>query len=171
MPLKSRIVLRPAVSEDLPTLQAWDKLPHVIAAGGADTDWNWPEALKRRPPWREMFIAMLDHTPIGFLQIIDPLLEETHYWGAVAPNLRAIDVWIGPPEYLNKGYGTQMMQQAIERCFEKSDVEGILIDPLVSNEAAIRFYERLGFKRLAKRFFDEDECYVYRLDRSDYLLS
>lgn len=55
--------------------------------------------------------------PIGFIQIIDPVREESHYWGDVAENLRAIDIWIGAETDLGKGYGTKMMQLALVRCF------------------------------------------------------
>jgi RimJ/RimL family protein N-acetyltransferase len=73
--------------------------------------------------------------PIGFVQIIDPAREESHYWGDCEPNLRAIDIWIGEADCLNKGYGTQMMRLAIERCFADPSVTAILIDPLASNTA------------------------------------
>ena len=103
------------------------------------------------------------------MQIIAPFLEETHYWGAdVEPNLRAIDVWIGEASDLGKGYGTEMMKLAIEKCFAPPLVEAIIIDPLASNARAHRFYERLGFKFVEARSFDEDNCFVYRLDSADW---
>ncbi|MFZ5971689.1 MAG: GNAT family N-acetyltransferase [Bacteroidota bacterium] len=160
------ISLRPATIQDLDVLRHWDEQPHNIDADPND-DWNWEVELQREPPWREQLIAELDGRPIGFLQIIDPLEEETHYWGAVEPNLRAIDIWMGEANDIGKGYGTVMMQQAIARCFQNPAVKAILIDPLVSNTKAIRFYERLGFQQIERRMFGEDDCYVYRLDRKD----
>jgi aminoglycoside 6'-N-acetyltransferase len=158
------ITLRTAELSDLAILRHWDEQPHNIDADPND-DWNWEVELQREPPWREQLIAELDGRPIGFLQIIDPLEEETHYWGAVEPNLRAIDIWMGEAKDIGKGYGTVMMQQAIARCFQNPEVKAILIDPLVSNTKAIRFYERLGFQQIERRMFGEDDCYVYRLDR------
>ena len=43
----------------------------------------------------------------------------------------------------------------------------ILIDPLASNTAAHRFYERLGFRYVERRQFGEDDCIVYRLERGE----
>ncbi len=44
-----------------------------------------------------------------------------------------------------------------------------LIDPLVTNIAAHRFYESLGFKFTERRQFDEEsDCFIYRLDRADW---
>lgn len=164
------ITLREATLEDLDTLLHWDQQQHNIDADPND-DWEWETELPRRPSWREQLIAELDGRPLGFLQIIDPLEEETQYWGAVAPNLRAIDIWIGEAEDLGKGYGTQMMELALERCFAEEKVKAILIDPLVSNERACRFYEKIGFSFLERRLFGGDDCYVYQLKREDYKAS
>jgi aminoglycoside 6'-N-acetyltransferase len=98
---------------------------------------------------------------------IDPAREETHYWGDCEENLRAIDLWIGEAGDLGKGYGTQMMRLAIERCFADPKVTAILIDPLESNVRARRFYERLGFVALGPRRFGTDDCVVYRLGSSE----
>jgi len=111
------ISLRAATTNDLELLQYWDTKQHVIDCD-PDEDWNWEIELQHTPVWREQLVAELEGRPIGFIQIIDPYLEETHYWGKVAPNKRAIDIWIGEETDLNKGYGTQMMKLAIQRCFE-----------------------------------------------------
>jgi aminoglycoside 6'-N-acetyltransferase len=163
------ITLRPAGIDDLALLRHWDEQPHVIASGVDGDEWQWEAELAKNPAWREFLIAEIDGRPVGFMQIIDPLLEESHYWGeSVAPNLRAIDIWIGEAGDLNKGYGTAMMRQAIERCFAPLEVTAIIIDPLASNRDAHRFYERLGFKFVERRQFDDDDCFVYRLERADW---
>lgn len=162
------ITLRDATIHDLALLQYWDKQPHVIEATGEDDDWNWQWELTRKVAWREQLIAELNGRPIGIIQIIDPAEEETHYWGVVAENQRAIDIWIGEATDLGQGYGTIMMQQALQRCFANTVVTAVLIDPLVSNTRAIQFYQRIGFKIIEKRFFDEDECLVMKITRSDF---
>ncbi|MDP5170496.1 MAG: acetyltransferase [Bacteroidia bacterium] len=166
---KPNILLRSATISDLPVLTWWDTQPHVIDSDDDDSDWNWEAELQRFPPWREQLIAELDGRPIGIIQIIDPAEEESHYWGEVAPNLRAIDIWIGEKEDLGKGYGTIMMTLAIEKCFADEAVTAILIDPLRSNTAAIRFYERLGFHFVENRRFEQSDCAVYQLTREQWL--
>lgn len=157
--------LRSATTDDLALLRRWGEQPHVIEAAPND-DWNWEEELQRRLDWRELLIAEEDGRPVGFLQIIDPAREETRYWGECPPGLRAIDVWIGDAADLGRGYGTRMMERAFEHCFAAPEVRAILIDPLVSNLRARRFYERLGFELVEERDFGADRCAVYRLDRS-----
>ncbi len=162
-----QITFREATIKDLELLQHWDRQPHVIACD-PDEDWEWEKELPRRFPWREQLIAELDGAPLGGLQIIDPHEEETHYWGEVELNLRAIDIWIGEAENLNKGYGSEMMRMAINRCFEDQNVTKILIDPLETNTKAHRFYERLGFRFVEKREFEGTACLVYELNREDW---
>jgi aminoglycoside 6'-N-acetyltransferase len=166
--LARRVTLRPAALADLALLRSWDEQPHVIASDPND-DWNWEVELVRSPEWREQLIAELDGRAIGFIQIIDPAREETHYWGDVPANLRAIDIWIGAEADLGKGYGTRMMELALARCFADPAVSAVLIDPLASNTRAHPFYERLGFRFLEARRFGDDDCLVYRLDRAYYL--
>lgn len=165
------ITLRTATPNDLAILEKWEKEPHVMASGIED-DWHWDTELHRNPDWREQLIAEVGENlhgrPIGVVQIIDPLLEETHYWGECEPNLRAIDIWIGEADALSKGYGTVMMRLTMERCFANPDVTAIIIDPLESNIRAQRFYERLGFRFVEKRRFDEDDCVVMRITREDF---
>ncbi len=170
MATKNDIRLRTATIEDLALVLHWDEQPHVIASD-PDDDWDWANELQKTPPWREQLVAELNGRPIGFIQIIDPLLEESHYWGDVAPNQRAIDIWIGEKEDLGKGYGTTMMQLAIERCFSQPEVTAILIDPLFSNVDAIRFYRRLGFTFVERRTFEDSDCEVYELRREDWKAS
>jgi aminoglycoside 6'-N-acetyltransferase len=118
--------LRPATPADLNLLQLWDEQPHVIAADPND-DWHWEVELDRTPDWREQLIAEIEGRPIGFIQIIDPAREDSHYWGEIAATLRAIDIWIGEETDLGKGYGTKMMQLALARCFADPAVTAVLI--------------------------------------------
>ena len=145
---------RVANIDDLGLLEHWDKQQHVIDSD-PDDDWNWANELTRFPNWREQLIAELNGIPIGCVQIIDPAAEDSHYWGSVPENLRAIDIWIGEKSNLGKGYGTKMMKLAIERCFKNNKVTAILIDPLESNINAIRFYKKIGFQFIEKKNLDK----------------
>lgn len=167
MPDDPDIRFRHAHPDDVELLRHWDEQPHVVASD-PDSDWQWETELQRRPDWREQLIAELQGRPIGFVQIMDPAGDPDQYWGEVEENVRAIDIWIGPADDLGRGYGTRMMTLAIERCFEPPEVTAILIDPLASNTRAHRFYQRLGFVPIERRMFDEDDCLVHRLERTDW---
>jgi len=158
------IRLRTATINDLELLKYWDTKQHVIDCD-PDDDWDWETELNRDPEWRQQYVVELHNRPIGFIQIIDPYLEETKYWGNVSPNKRAVDIWIGEESDLSKGYGTEMMRLAIEKCFSESNISGILIDPLKTNTKAHRFYERLGFEFIEERQFDGVDCSVFELQK------
>lgn len=168
------IVLRHATLADAALLKSWDKESHVIGATTddptADTAFEgivWEDELAAQSDIQRTYIAEFDGRPIGAMQIIDPHLEPTHYWGEVAPNLRAVDIWIGIVSELGKGHGTEMMRQALSLCFANRAVTGIIIDPLASNTRAHKFYRRLGFTPVGRRTFDgEDDCLVHELSRS-----
>ena len=170
------IALRPATPADVVWLDLWDDEPDVIACSTDDPNAtvafegiDWADELAMQSAFYQYFIAELDGRPIGAMQICDPQLEETHYWGEIAPNLRAIDIWIGAAADRGKGYGTAMMRLALRRCFADPRVTAIVIDPLASNTRAHEFYRRLGFKPLGRRTFGEDDCLVHELTRHDWL--
>ena len=152
--------LRAANENDIALLRLWDKQPHIIASD-PNSDWQWEVELRRSPDWREQLIAEIEDRPVGFIQIIDPAKEDSHYWGDVEANLRAIDIWIGLQQDLNRGYGTAMMNLALERCFAVPEVTAVLIDPLASNKRAHRFYQRFGFQFVERRMFGPDDCFVF----------
>jgi len=160
--------LRQATLADRALLEHWDRQPHVAAASGDDDFYDWQAELPRALPWRELLLAEIGTRPIGFVQIIDPFLEETHYWGEIEADLRAIDIWIGEASDLGRGYGSKMIRLALNRCFAEPAVKAVLVDPLAANHRAHRFYERLGFRRIERRLFGADDCWVYRLDRQDW---
>ncbi len=165
--MEIEIEFRKAEPADLDLLRHWDQQQHVFSSDPND-DWNWETELQRDPPWREQWIAEHQGRPVGFLQIIDPALEESHYWGDVPYGLRAIDIWLGDPADMGKGFGTQIMKKTITRCFEDPQVQAILLDPLESNTRAHLFYEKLGFLVIRRQRFGEDDCLVYRLDRNHW---
>lgn len=164
----SRLALRPATAADVALLRRWDDAPHVAASDPTD-DWQWETELGREVPWRAQLIAEVDGAPIGYLEIIDPAGDDEQYWGPCGPGLRAIDIWIGEVAYLGRGFGTQMMRLALARCFADVEVTAVVIDPMASNAAAIRFYRRLGFAYVEDRWFGADHCAVHRLERAVWL--
>ena len=58
-------------------------------------------------------IAEVEGTAVGFLQIIDPARDESHYWGECQDDLRAIDIWIGEVTYIGCSFSREMMRLAL----------------------------------------------------------
>lgn len=186
MSASSELNIRKAHKEDIETLNYWNSLPHIIrccyypdALGNLpkDPDTSFEEDFKfidtyGRDVW-DIRIAEVNKKPIGVLELIDPFKEPTGYWRNInfdlEVNSRALDIWIGETRYLNKGYGTSMMEWVFKHCFVDLDCDSIVIDPLINNKDAIRFYQRLGFKKIGIEKFDNDICLVHALKRKDWL--
>ena len=105
----SAVRLRPATVEDADLLAGWDREPHVIACSTDDPEADiafggieWREELAEQSEVGFYRIAEVGDRPIGVMQIIDPHLEPTHYWGEIEPNLRALDIWIGEADALGR---------------------------------------------------------------------
>ena len=77
---------------------------------------------------------------MGVVVVLDAAADPAGYWGEVSLGTCAIDIWIADAAQLRKGYGTVMMENAIDRCFHVHSAHTILIDPLAENEGAISFY-------------------------------
>ncbi|CAM4384878.1 2-aminoglycoside phosphotransferase [Bacillus manliponensis] len=66
--------------------------------------------------------------------------KEEHVWG--------MDQFIGDVTYWNKGIGTKLVEATITYVIEEIGAEAIAMDPRVSNERAIRCYEKCGFQKI-----------------------
>jgi aminoglycoside 6'-N-acetyltransferase len=168
------LTIRQAGLGDVPHFAAWDHDPDVIACSTDDPDAEeafgdaeWATEIALNSEVSCFYVAEFNGRPIGAMQVIDPHLEPTHYWGEIAPNLRAIDIWIGGPEDRNRGLGAAMMRAVIDRCFADG-ADAVVIDPLASNRRAHKFYERLGFRFIERRVFGDSDCFVFRLNRADW---
>lgn len=168
------VTLRMARPEDAALLEEWDREPAVIAAHGASPDENtddggfdWRAEIAAAPSWRRILVAEEDGRPVGVIVDIDPALEDTHYWGECETGLRAFDIWIGAASDRGRGVGAAMMRESLTLAFADAAVKAVIIDPLVANVRALRFYERCGFPAVEERWFDEDHCLVMRCDRPD----
>ncbi len=169
------LLIRVATLEDVPMLERWDVDPDVIACTSDDPNAEkafagaiWPEEIAANSDVSCYYIVELAGRPIAGMQVIDPHLEPTHYWGEAEENLRAIDIWIGDAGDRNSGHGARMMRAMMAQCFAAPAVTAIVIDPLNSNKNAHRFYQRLGFKVVGRRFFELDDCLVHRLTRAEW---
>lgn len=158
--------LREATVADAPLLRRWDEEPHVIAGKGTE-DWRWESELAREAPEREPLIAELSGRPMGFMQVLNPSLDPTRYFGDGVPSgVRALDIWVGEPDLIGQGLGTQIMKLALERCFAHPEVTQVWVDPLADNLRAHRFYRRLGFELIEHQQIGEDACALHALTRA-----
>ena len=85
-----------------------------------------------------------------------------------------IYIGIGGERYRRKGYGKEAFKLTIDFGFEELNFHKIQLNVLEYNEAAIKLYESLGFKRegVYREFIHRDgkryDMYLYGLLRSEW---
>jgi len=145
----ARISFRPMTREDVPRLRSWLAAPHVAK-------WFTPEhgdwivaTVTGEQVLAHPFIALHDETPIAFLiweRLID-FPDVAELYGVNDPHTINCDVFIGDPTSIHRGLGPPMIQRFLSRIHaENPELARCVIDPVVDNKAAIRAYEKAGFR-------------------------
>lgn len=107
------------------------------------------------------FIICIDTVPVGYIQAYNayehprsaPLLD-------LPPSLMAFDIFIGETDYLGKGIGSKALKTFMED-FSRELYAYAFADPDVKNIAAIKAYERAGFRRI-KDNLETDEIWMLK---------
>ena len=118
------------------------------------------------------YVIKLGGRPIGEIQSyrID---DHPEYAAQVALSRSAfgIDLFIGEPELIGRGHGPALIRAFLrDVAFPRYGVDLCVIGPTASNVAAIRSYEKAGF-RFLKTYLEPDsreqEHYLMELTRAD----
>ena len=137
---------QPMTAADLPLIQHWLALPHIIAW------WGEPEeqfALVRDDlahPAMDQFIVLSDTRPIGYLQCYDPNAWPEHGLGALPPGARGIDQFIGEPDMVGRGHGSAFIRHFSDALLANG-APRVVTDPDPGNARAIKAYQKAGFAK------------------------
>ena len=160
-------------------VRAWLLRPHVrrwyddvaTARYPDDTVGEYRAAMRGEDP-TDLYVISLDESPIGVLQSyrID---DHPEYAAQVALGRPAIgiDLFIGEHDLVGRGYGPALIRAFLrDVAFPHYAVDLCVIGPTASNVAAIRAYEKAGF-RFLKTYLEPDsreqEHYLMELTRGD----
>lgn len=128
----SRIELRPLAEDHVGELRWIHSRPMVVKW------WDEPEP---DFPWDEpdstRLTILVDGRIAGMIQ----------YWEEEEPKYRhaGIDLFV-EPDLANRGIGTEAVRRVARYLFEDRGHHRLEIDPAAGNQAAIRAYEKVGFK-------------------------
>lgn len=170
---KINIVFKPLEKNDMSLFLTWAKKPHVrdtwFQEGYENID-KYQQKIEGNG-YDYSFIIYLNDTPIGYIQTSDLYaykIKCQNLKGVFTneePGTFCLDLFIGEEDYLNKGYGTEIVKAFIDKLFKDFNAKKILIDPACSNKRAIRCYEKAGFKIIRKEHDGMDECCIMRFER------
>jgi RimJ/RimL family protein N-acetyltransferase len=117
------------------------------------------------------FIILHDDTPIGYIQGY-AVRDWPEYAADVQLDKHAagVDLFIGEPAYAYRGLGPLILRRFLrEVSFADPAIESCIIGPEPANRAAIRAYEKAGFRYLKTiRESSGLDSYLMRIDRATF---
>lgn len=172
MKKKPRLQFENLKKEHLDLLVEWIKRPHVA-------EWWGDESRLADTALRQLyenyllsnenlaFIISLEGRPIGFIQAYDASKHAGNWW-AEEDNSFGTYLFIGEPDCLGKGYGTQIVMEFITKLFTEYNARLLIIDPDPQNIRAIRCYEKAGFTPIGLRQTPEGTHLLMELFRNTW---
>lgn len=147
----------PLREADLGLVRRWLLEPHVKRWWDDGVKMPYPDA--ELADYREAiegrdqtyrYLALIDQRPAGLIQHYR-IGDSPEYAEALDLDEEAIglDLFIGEAELLGRGHGPAMLRQFLrDVAFPFQAIDVCVIGPSVSNTAAIRAYEKAGFRAL-----------------------
>jgi RimJ/RimL family protein N-acetyltransferase len=169
------ITFRPITPEDIPLLHKWRNTPHI-------SQWWEPHnpsystahdeyMAYMRPDFSvDAFISQINGADVGYIQkwAVRGFPDYKPYVKLDNETV-GIDVFIGDTAYLYKGWGGQIIKAFIcGYVFNEDTVPECIIDPVPDNTAAIRAYEKVGFKHEKTFTHNNLGVYLMRLPRTQF---
>ena len=101
------------------------------------------------------FAIVSDGEVVGLIQWGDDSYEDYRH--------AYVDIFVGD-EFAGRGIGTEAIRRMTSMLIEQHGYRRITLDPAVENEAAIRSYEKAGFRRVGvfERSYREHESGEWR---------
>ena len=168
----------PLCEEDLSLIRRWLLEPHVKRwwDDGVKTPYpdaaidDYREAIQGKDPTYH-HLARIDGRPVGMLQHYR-IADDPEYAEALALDEDAIgvDLFIGEAGLVGRGHGPAMLRQYLrDVAFPFHSIDVCVIGPSVKNAAAIRAYEKVGFRPLREANVpgEPEPEYLMRLARTE----
>lgn len=132
--------------DDAPAFARWSQDADYLR--NLDTDFARPYSaetfLERFPPARENPNGVLFHLrTLDADRLIGFVALHSIEWNNQAGLL---SIGIGDPEYRGRGYGSDALRLALRYAFAELNLYRLGLDVIAANAAAIRAYERAGFR-------------------------
>lgn len=154
--------------EHIPLWKKWITIQHVKEAwfieGYETSDYIFQKI--KGNGYDHPFIILFNNSPIGYIQCCDLYAYRTlcqkpkGLFTQENPSTFCVDLFIAESDYLNQGYGTQIVKAFTQKLIAEFGAQKILIDPASNNKRAIRCYEKAGFTILKNAHDGITECTV-----------
>jgi aminoglycoside 6'-N-acetyltransferase len=136
---------RPMSSADLALIRRWLQTPEVRRWWGDPDEQYELVSSDLTHPDMDQFIVSCDGRPFAYIQCY-ALSTWNQGFGAQPAKTRGIDQFIGEPDLVGRGHGSNFIRQFVEGLFQKGTPR-VVTDPDPANARAVRAYEKAGFVR------------------------
>jgi len=151
----SALSFQPVAADDLPLLAQWMDTPHWRQWwGDPEEELGFIRDMIEGRDTTRPFLFLVDGRPVGYIQYWFIGHHQNEVWVKDNPWLMAlpsdaigVDLSIGAPEDLSKGYGSLALK-AFVAMLRSEGFENIIIDPDPNNGRAVRAYEKAGFRSI-----------------------
>ena len=144
--------------DDLPLARRWLLEPHVRRWWHDDPDEHdypegtlrdWLAAIRGEDP-TDMFVMEIDGRAIGMIQsyVVQDYPDYVNEVGELAERALSVDLFIGEPGLVGKGHGPGLLRTFLRQDLARRGLSYCVIGPARANVAAIRAYEKIGFRYL-----------------------
>jgi len=139
-------------ASDLTLMHRWLNAPHVrrwwYAEGNSygEIEEHYLPAIESREATKP-YVILHKEKPIGYVQSYLNS-DDADYASLVdVEDSAGVDLFIGEPEYLYRGLGSHVIRRFLsEQVFSDPEIKVCVIGPEPKNGAAIRAYEKAGFR-------------------------
>lgn len=143
---------------DLSLIHRWLHLPHLAHV------WNLPDegiaciAAHMSEPHIAPYLIVESGRPVGYLQAYHA--NPDAFWVAhdLPRETYGLDLFIGPADLIGQGLGSRAVGLAVRHLASLPDMARLHIDPDPGNLAAIRTYEKAGFRRSGEIETPDGRC-------------
>lgn len=140
------VYLHPVEVSDAPLIQIWHNDPELRKLAGAprlvstltDEEEDIKNASKSEDEVYLMIVKKEDDKPVGFIRLSGLSSFERIVW---------LRISIGNKASWGKGYGSDAMKCVLEWLFYEMNIHRVELETYSTNERALKFNERIGFKR------------------------
>jgi aminoglycoside 6'-N-acetyltransferase len=138
-------VFRPMSKADLALIRRWLQTPEVRRWWGDPDEQYELVSSDLAHPDMDQFIVSRERRPFAYIQCY-ALSTWNQGFGAEPAQTRGIDQFIGEPDLIGRGHGSNFIRQFVDGLLQNGTPR-VVTDPDPANARAVRAYEKAGFQR------------------------
>lgn len=117
----------------------------------------------------EPYLILCGGRPVGYIQTYRISDDEEYRTLVGIEDSAGVDLFIGEEDMLHRGFGPRILRRFLgEVVFTDGSIEVCIIDPEPGNAAAIRAYEKVGFRHFKSVDTSEGPAYLMKLAREEF---